>query len=131
MFCISDLFMLLWFNNVFLTNNIRQYQRCIQKSLKYRRWSFSQKNYLHSIITLSTVQERYCFNLTSYSVLFMSKKLCRAKALSGVFNNLRKQKLAIIKSNNLNKNLWKLWWFGVSFSKEGISGLEQEKWTSS
>lgn len=40
-----------------------------------------------------------------YSALFMDKKHGRAEVFSGILTNLPKQKLDIIKLNNLNKNL--------------------------
>ena len=41
--------------------------------------------------------------MSSYSVLFINKKLCRAKTFSGILTNLPK-KLAAIKLINLNKS---------------------------
>ena len=40
-----------------------------------------------------------------YSALFMDEKHGRAEVFSGILTNLPKQKLDIIKLNNLNKNL--------------------------
>ena len=41
--------------------------------------------------------------MLSYSVLFINKTFCRAEAFSGILTDLPNQKLATIKSNNVNK----------------------------
>ena len=52
-----------------------------------------------------------CQMLTSLRYLiqyyFVNKKLFKVKSFSGILSNLRREKLTIIKLNNLNKNLQK------------------------
>ena len=49
----------------------------------------------------NSLSKKVKINMISYSVLFINKTFCRAKAFSQILTDLPKCKLAIIKSNNL------------------------------
>ena len=63
--------------------------------------------------------------MISYSVLFINKKLRRAEAFSEILTNLPKQKLEVMKLNNL-KNLVVTLINGTNFFKKCISARINE-----